>query len=248
MNLNVFKVLDKSVNAIMVVELPSLKVISENIRAKELVSINDAPIRMSTLFFSVRKAEALMTEVLQKLEYEENVRFWDTEVMGSDRNNMPCDISFSYVNDDKTHIFLKIRPILDNKTYYLEKFIDTRKRPAFTMNRTGEFLVGLGNESFYRAFACNKETIRTRYKSEFVRFLQAEGRKQTEAKIRNAISKSHHGIIDVPIQTAYGDTLFFYYDTKKLRQLEKKEEGNLMFCLLVNPTDTIEDLDDPFDM
>lgn len=247
MNLEVLKVLEKSVSAILAIESDTLKTISENHRATELLSINAAPIRLSTLFFSKSKAEKIMAEVTAQLETQDKYRIWDTEVMSATREPLPCDMEFSYVNDSKTHFFLKIRPILDNKTYYLEKFIETRKRPAFTMNKHGEFIVGLGNDSFYKSFACNQETIRTRYKGEFIRFLQEEGRKEDEAKIRNAISEKSSGILDIPIQTAYGDTLWFYYDTQKLKQLEK-EENTLMFCLLVNKTDTIEDLADPFDL
>lgn len=246
MNLEVLKVLEKSVNAIMALEVSSLNVVSDNRMARELFSIKNDPIRLSTLFFTLDQAENIMSEVLIDLESLDKVRVWDTEVMGADNEKIACDMEFSYVNDSKTHLFLKVRPILDNKTFYLEKFIETRKRPAFTMNRTGEFIVGIGNASFYRSFACNDETLRTRYHGEFVRFLSESSRNEDEAKIRNAISRNPSGILDIPIQTARGETLWFYYDTKKLKQLEKEEDG-LMFCLLVDKSDTIEALDDPFD-
>lgn len=246
MNLEVLKVLEKSVNAIMAVEVANLKVVSDNRMAREMFTEKDVPIRLSTLFMSSGKAEEVMSEVLVDLESLDKVRVWDTEVMGGDGEKIACDMEFSYVNDSKTHLFLKVRPILDNKTFYLEKFIETRKRPAFTMSRTGDFIIGMGNASFYRAFACNEESLRIRYHGEFALFLQEAGREDDLAKMRNAISRNPSGILDIPIQTAYGDTLWFYYDTKKLRQLEK-EDHSLMFCLLVSKTDTIENLDDPFD-
>lgn len=247
MNLEVLKVLEKSVNAIMAIEVPSLKVISDNRVARELFSVKSSPIDLSSLFFSAENAKEIMSGVYEKLKTTQKHRIWDTEVMDSDHERIPCDVEFSYVNDDKTHMFLKVRPVLDNKTYYLEKFIETRKRPAFTMSPTGEFIVKLGNESFYKSFACNKETIRTRYNGEFVRFLHEDNRKEEEQKIRDAIAEKPHGILDIPIQTAYGDTMWLYYDTKKLKQLEK-EIDSLMFCLLVKKTDKVEDLIDPFDL
>lgn len=248
MNLEVLKIMEKSVSAIVAFETSTLKPVSENDRATELLSINGATLRLSTLFFSKEKAEALLLDVKKNLETQDKYRIWDTEVMGNQRKAIPADLEFSYVTPDKTHMFLKVRPILDNKTYYLEKFIETRKRPAFTMNKNGDFIVGIGNDIFYKSFACNKETISTRYKNEFVRFLREDARKDDEEKIRQAIAQQPSGILDIPIQTAYGDTLWFYYDTKKLRQLEKDDTGNLMFCLLVSKEDTIEQLDDPFDL
>lgn len=247
MNLEVLNVLEKSVNAIMAVELPSMKVISDNRVARELFSINKTQIRLSTLFFSLEKAMGIMSQAQEELKTKQKFRIWDTEVMGSDREKIPCDVEFSYVNDSKQHMFLKVRPVLDNKTYYLEKFIETRKRPAFTLSKTGPFIVNLGNEAFYKSFACNKETIHTRYKGEFVRFLHEEGRDDDEKKIRDAMAKSPNGIVDIPIQTAYGDTLWLYYDLQKLKQLEK-EIDTLIFCLLVKKTDRVEDLTDPFDL
>lgn len=247
MNLAVFNILENSFNAILGVEVPSFKVVSENRQARELLAIDGAPIRLSTLFFSNDKATARMKEVLKNLEVDDNVQIWDTEVMSRDSEVMACDMEFSYVNSDKTHLFLKVRPILDNKTFYLEKFIETRKRPAFTLSTDGSFHVGLANEAFYKAMACNAVSIETRYKKEFVRFLQEEGRAETEQQIRDAMKANSNGILDIPIQTAYGDVLWFYYDTKKLKQLEK-ETDSLMFCLLVDRSDTIADLTDPFDL
>lgn len=247
MNLEVLKVLEKSVNAIMAIEVATLQVISDNRVARELFSVKGNAINLSSLFFSKENASEIMEGVCEKLKEKPKHRIWDTEVMGSEREKIPCDVEFSYVNDDKTHMFLKVRPVLDNKTYYLEKFIETRKRPAFTMSPTGEFIVKLGNESFYKSFACNKETIRTRYQGQFVRFLNEDDRKVDEQKIRDAIAKKPNGILDIPIQTAYGDTMWLYYDTQKLKQLEK-EIDSLMFCLLVKKTDTVEDLIDPFDL
>lgn len=247
MNLTVFNILENSFNAILGVEVPSFKVISENRQARELLAIDGAPIRLSTLFFSNDKANARMKEVLKNLEVDDNVQIWDTEVMSRDREVMACDIEFSYVNSDKTHLFLKVRPILDNKTFYLEKFIETRKRPAFTLSKDGQFHVGLANEAFYKAMACNAVSIETRYKKEFTRFLQEEGRAETQQQILDAMDANSSGILDIPIQTAYGDVLWFYYDTKKLKQLEK-ETDSLMFCLLVDRSDTIADLTDPFDI
>ncbi len=247
MNLAMLEALENSLSAIVAIELKSEKIVSENKKARELLSIKGKPIDLSELFFSKSKKNHLINAAYSALQREDKYRVWDTEVRGSAKDNVKCDIEFSFVNDAKTHFFLKIRPIVDNKSYYLEKFIETRRRPAFTMNRHGDFIVGLGNDSFYAAFACNKETIKTKYNGEFVRFLQEEGRKQTEAKIRNAIAKNSNGILDIPIQTARGDTLFFYYDTKKLKQVEV-EVDNTMFCLLVSKTDTIEALDDPFDL
>lgn len=247
MNLAVFNILENSFNAILGVEVSTLKVISENRQARELLAIDGAPIRLSTLFFSKDKAETRMKEVMKNLEVYDKVHVWDTEVMSRDSETMACDVEFSYVNSDKTHLFLKLRPILDNKTFYLEKFIETRKRPAFTLSKEGEFHVGLANEAFYKAMACNAVSIETRYKKEFVRFLQEEGREETEQQIREAMKSNSRGILDIPIQTAYGDVLWFYYDTNKLKQLEK-ESDSLMFCLLVDRSDTIADLTDPFDI
>ncbi len=246
MNLKMLEALENSLNAIVAIELRSEKVVSENKRARDLLSIKGKPIDLEQLFFSTSKKNHTINAAYAALQREDKYRIWDTEVRGSGKENVKCDIEFSFVNDSKTHFFLKVRPIVDNKTYYLEKFIETRKRPAFTLNRR-DLKVGIGNDSFYRSFACNSESIKTKYNSEFVRFLQEEGRAETEQQIKTTMAEHNRGIIDIPIHTARNETLFFYYDLKKLKQVEI-EADSLIFCLLVEKTDTIEDLDDPFDL
>lgn len=247
MNLKMLEALENSINAILAIELKSEKVVSQNRQARELLSSKGQPIDLSVLFSSKAKKNTVLNTMYSALQHEDKFRMWDCELMGGDKEIVKSDIEFSFVTSAKTHVFLKVRPIVDNKAFYLEKFIETRKRPAFTLSRFGPLLVGLGNQSFYSSFACNKETIKTKYNSEFVRFLQQEGREETEAEIRSAIEHHSNGILNIPIQTARGESLLFYYDTKKLKQLEK-EADSLMFCLLVSKDDTIEDLDDPFDM
>lgn len=247
MNLKMLDALENCLSAILAIELKTERVVGDNKRARELLGINGKPIDLSVLFFNKASKNTILNGMYNALQHEDKYRIWDTKVKGVLKDDVECDIEFSFITDAKTHVFLKIRPIVDNKAFYLEKFIETRRRPAFTMNRTGEFLVGIGNDSFYSSFACNKDTIKTKYNNEFVRFLQQEGRKETEQQIRDSISLHSAAILDIPIQTARGETLFFYYDTKKLRQVEK-EAGTLMFCLLLSKDDTIEALDDPFDL
>lgn len=246
MNLKMLEALENSINAIVAIELRSEKIVSENRRARELLSINGKPIDLVELFASTSKKNHIINTAYGVLMREDKYRIWDTEVQAADKQILKCDMEFTFVNDSKSHFFLKIRPVVDNKTFYLERFIETRKRPAFTLSRK-DFLVGLGNDSFYSSFACNRETIKTKYNSEFVRFLQQEGRMETEEEIRAAMAAHTHGILNIPIQTARGETLWFYYDQKKLKQVEV-EVDSLMFCLLVDKMDTIEDLDDPFDL
>lgn len=247
MNLKILEALENSLSCILAIELKTETVLSQNKRARELLSVNDKPIDLSHLFFSKVQKNNVLNSMYSALQHEDHYRIWETEVQSGDKKKVECDVEFSFVTDAKTHVFLKIRPIVDNKAFYLEHFIETRKRPAFTMCRTGNFIVGIGNDKFYRAFACDKESIKTKYNSEFFNFLNQEGRKATVERLRTAIEQNSHGILDIPIQTARGETLYFYYDTKKLRQVEK-EAGTLLFCLLVSKTDTIDDLSDPFDL
>lgn len=247
MNLKMLEALENSLSAILAIELKSEKIISENKRARELLSENQKDIDLSVLFFTKVNKNNVFNSMYSSLQHEDKYRIWETEVQGAGQIKIECDVEFSFVTDAKTHVFLKIRPFVDHKSFYLENFIETRKRPAFTMNRVGEYIIGIGNEKFYRAFACNKESIVTKYNSEFKQFLNQEGRSETLEEIRETMSKNSHGIIDVPIQTARGETLYLFYDTKKLRQVEK-EAGTLVFCLLVSKTDTVEELTDPFDL
>ncbi len=247
MNLKMLEALEKSLSAILAVELKSEKVVSENLRARELLSENGKNIDLSALFFTKVNKNNILNAMYSALQHEDKYRIWETEVQTGDKGKLECDLEFSFITDVRTHIFIKIRPIVDNKSYYLQHFIETRKRPAFTMCRTGNFIVGIGNDKFYKAFACDKDTIKTKYNNEFSHFLNQDGRKETVEKLRTAIEQNSSGILDIPIQTARGETLYFFYDTKKLRQVEK-EAGTLMFCLLVAKTDTIEELCDPFDL
>lgn len=233
-----WKVLDaletkhSAVNGIMVVEIANHSVVMANSLALQyFAGRNDVISLQKTL-----GRETNLDELFQSVEDDlgENLVtvMEDAVLEGKTGEELDCNISFTYANPDKKHFFVKVRPNIDNRPYFLGKFIESRKHPAFSLNLNANLTINHGNELFYRAFACNKTSMKLRYKNYFGNLLAEDLRQDYEGKIHAAVEESPMGKLEIPVQTAQGETLYFYYDSRRLRQVESDYRNNL-FCLLV---------------
>lgn len=234
-----------SINGIMVVEVQSRRVIMSNAQALAYFGRNDDVISLQRTLGLETDLTDLFQSVVEDLEDNEFTVLEDTSVVLNDEEEMDCNIVFTFATPEKKHLFMKVHPIIDNRPYYMEKFIESRKRPAFVLNVSENLTVNFGNDNFYKCFACNKTSMKLRYKNYFGNLLAEEMRRDYEEVIHAAVKNQVSGVLDVPVQTAMGDVLYFYFDATRLRQVTDDPSVNL-FCLLV-PKDISEaDLNDPF--
>lgn len=248
MNWNVLNELSTkhpAINAILVVEIASKRVVMANSLALQYFSRRDDVINLQRTLGLETDLNDLFESVVEDLGENSSTVMESATVEGKTGEDLECDITFTYAQPDKTHLFVKIHPIIDNKPYYLEKFVETRKRPSFTLNLNANLTVNHGNAKFYECFACNKTSMKLRYKNYFGNLLAEEYRQEYEAQIYAAVAESPVGKIDIPVQTAQGVTLWFYYDSLRLRQVEDDSSNNL-FCMLISDDDTEETLNSPF--
>lgn len=235
-----------AINAIIVVDIETRRAVMANDLALQYFSEKDDIISMQTVLGRDINIEAMFADIVTDLETNLHSVRENTTTVGAMGDDLECDLVFTYATPDKKQLFMKVHPIIDNKPYYLEKFIETRSRPAFTLNVHENLTVNFGNEKFYKSFACNKTSMKLRYKNYFGNLLAEELRQDYEATIHSAIKDQECARLDIPVQTAMGEVLWFYFDKKRLRQVESDPNNNL-FCLLVSKDDTTEDLNNPFD-
>lgn len=234
-----------STNAIMVVEVQSRRVIMSNEQSLTFFGRNDGVISLQRTLGLETDLSDLFRSVVEDLEENVHTVLEDTTVVLNDEEEMECNIVFTFATPEKKHLFMKVHPIVDNRPYYMEKFIESRKRPAFTLNVNENLTVNCGNENFYKCFACNKTSMKLRYKNYFGNLLAEEMRRDYEEMIHAAVKSQTSGILDVPVQTALGEVLYFYFDATRLKQVTDDPSVNL-FCLLVPKDITEADLKDPF--
>lgn len=247
-----WKVLDaietkySAINALLVVEIEQRRVILANSVALQYFSIRENEISLQKLLGRDMNLEELFQSVAEGLEETLEMVMENIEVENRDGEIYSSHISFTYATPMKNYLFVKIHPNFDNRPYYLEKFIETRSRPAFSLNTNENLTINHGNHKFFQAFACNKASMKLRYKNYFGNLLAEELRQEYEGMIFESLKTNPVAKLDIPVKTAQGETLFFYYDSLRLRQVEEDYKNNL-FCLLVAENETQEDLSNPFD-
>ncbi len=249
MNWKVLDALDtkySAINAIMVVELSSRHVVMSNALAVEYFAGRDDIISLQRMLGRDTDLVDFFEMVQQTLDVEHIAVVDDVMAEGKTGDDLDCRITFTYATPSKKFLFMKLHPVVNNRPYYLEKFIETRKRPCFTLSLNENLSVNHGNPMFYKAFACNKTSMKLRYKNYFGNLLSEEFRQDYEAMIYQAVEEKPYGRLEIPVQTALGEALWFYYDTTRLRQVESDFRNNL-FCLLVQKNATHEQLSNPFD-
>ncbi|MFI3254136.1 MAG: hypothetical protein R3Y63_07325 [Eubacteriales bacterium] len=173
----------------------------------------------------------------------------DCYVTTQKRDLLPCSVEFTYGKDTKEAILMIVKIKEDHRAHYLNILLNHMKKPAFMMECAGVLEVDLvihsANELFYEAFACTKDTIGQKYQNHFQEMIHAQGRAEYITDITQAVQRSGSGIIDVPVQTSNGDKMVLYFSHTIAKPLLEENDSRI-FCLLVNPEDTIEEIECPF--
>lgn len=242
--LTMLTALEHSTSAFLAIDLHSYKIVAQNKVATELFSSPKVPMNLGRLLGGRTSIGTFMKEMKEHLKEDDKYHLDNTTAANHKGEEFECDMEYGYITYDNKFVYLKVRPITDTKQYYLEKFVETRTRPAFTLDVKNNLKVTYGNDAFFRCFACDKVSIQLKYQSLFEKLLAEDGREDYVDLIKTSIQKESVAILDVPVKTARGDTLYVYFNKDKLKQVDP--EGKHLFCFLANSGDTLEDLDDPF--
>lgn len=235
-----------AINGIIVIDVETRRVVMANTLSLRYFGDETEEISVQRTLGRDKDIQALFQQVQEELEKNLVYVIENTTVTGIDGEELLCDISFTFANPGKKFLFMTIHPNVDNKPYYMKKFIDSRSRPAFLLNVEDKPVVNHGNAQFFKSFACNKTSMKLRYKNVFASLLAEDMRHDYEKIIMDSVRQAPYGKIDVPVQTAQGETLYFYYDSQRLHQVVEDYRQNL-FCLLVKQDEEHDMLLDPFD-
>lgn len=241
MNFHLLSALKDSTNAIVALEISTASIVAGNRLAKVFFGQEDGSYKLDKLMGDAESKQAFIQEIRDKLATDSEASIEDTIVYGVNGEKIGCDLTFGYVTKEEHHIFVRVRPSNDNKALLLENFIRTRKRPTFTLNVYENFRINLANEEFYKSMACSKDTLLKYYDNQFLNLLDESSRDDYEATIFRALIENPTDILNVPVHTSFGRTLYFYYDMQKLSLVESDWNANL-YCALVRKGETLEEL------
>lgn len=238
---SLLSVLKHSSNAIVALDIKNGSVLAGNKMAREFFLNEGEQFNFSTMMGGEEEAKALLLNMMGLLEKGDTARLEDQTVYAHTGDEVPCDLLFGNIMQEKGMIFLRFRPVVDNKGFILQTFLDTRKYPAFTLNVYENLRVNLANEAFYKAFATNKEKLEADCQNQFLELLPETNRDDYENLIFKAFSEKTSGLLKVQTQNAWGKNMWLYYDMTRLTLVESDWNANL-YCVMAEAGITEEDL------
>lgn len=234
--------MNKSKNAILTIELDKNILAAGNQLAQNYFGKGGDSFDFSLLLGDSPNASAYVHNLQEQLEGKFTAIVKDTTVKTNDGQELPCDLIFDYLTPDHSVIILRICPHWDQKGFILDKFINSRKHPAFTLDVHQDLRIIRGNKLFYSAFACTEESLLEKYDNQFASMLSEDTWEEDATQIHEALQGDSCGILEIRIQTARGENLYFYYNKEKLKLIQDDWNNNL-FCMLVDESYTLEDLE-----
>lgn len=229
-------------NAIVTIDMQENKVLAGNLLAHKMFGRPDKTFDFSKILGEYPDSTGFIQNVRMLLTGTDTAEVQDSFVLGENREKIPCDLTFDVPTADRSVIVLRACPIVDQNRFILETFIQSRKHPAFTLNVYENLKIVHGNDEFYRTFACTVESMAEKYDNQFISMLSEDSMEDDESQIFTALKEKPCGILDVKVQTARGESLYFYYDTEKLKLVEPDWNSNL-FCMLVEKDTPLEQLE-----
>lgn len=246
--LQILELLDREVpsgNPIFMIKTEQKQLIGGNEKANQLFSTEKNVFDLEKLF--EESFSALLTEAISQLKEGQTVfTAEDLSLKNVHGEKMCVHLEFTYATNDGAGIILIMKIQEDRRPHYIEMLLKKNKHPAFMVEYGENLMIRQGNDAFYHAFICTEENIEEKYQNRFENFLPEDERDEYVSDIFQALSKLESGIVDIPIQTAHRDNLFFYFSKNILKNL--LEEGEkCIFCLLVEQDEKIEDIEYPYD-
>lgn len=244
--LTILRVLDHSKNAIFLIHTEAGTVSGGNAQAKKLFTTGSGTSTLGAILGGSFTDDFLMDQVVPDLMETGKCFVEDVPVETVTGETIDSALDFVLASDDMEYIFMIIRLKEDRRPFYMQTLLRKSKRPAFILDYGEQLIVKDGNDAFYQSFACSKDDIEEKYESLFDHFLAEETKTEDVDRIFDGISGKESDILDIHVKTSHGDTLFFYYNTKKLLPLLDPHE-KCMFCQLVAQDDTLEHVEYPYD-
>lgn len=233
-------------NSIFILDGATASCFGGNAKANEHFANNPDQFDFSTIFYEENPLAPLLKQATEALESQERFEVAEQILFSKEKEKYNCNLEFTFVNDSRQAILMVVKIQEDQRPHYIKLLLDRSKRPAFLIEPGEHFQIRAANEAFYKSFACTEKTIQAKYGGNFVNFLPEEGREEYISDIRQSLHRSNSAIVDVPLQTAFGEDLLFYFSKDEIKDL--LEEGEeCYYCLLVGPKETLEEVEYPYD-
>ncbi len=229
-------------NAIVTIDMTECKVVAGNILAHKMFGRPDKTFDSAKILGEFSNISDFIQNLRMLLTGTDTAEVKDSFVLGENREQISCDLMYDILTADRNIVVMRASPVVDQRRYILQTFIQSRKHPAFTLNVYENLKIVHGNDEFYRTFACTVQSMAEKYDNQFISMLSEDRMEDDESQIFNALKEKPCGILDVKIQTARGESLYFYYDTEKLKLIEPDWNSNL-FCMLVEKDTPLEQLE-----
>ncbi|MFI3250666.1 MAG: hypothetical protein R3Y07_06860 [Eubacteriales bacterium] len=231
--------------SIMVFNIRSSQIEASNSIAKDYFKRSGDEVVFSDLFEFKEEGRNALRLAMNSLTSRDEVILTNRMVVTKEGMQLKSDIKFMYLTPERDQLLITIKPEIDNRRYYLERFIDSRRRPALTYD-INNLKVDYANILFYRAFACDKVRIVTMYDSRLTNFMREDYRADFENTIKDSVHSIDSMLLDIPFSTSNGKTLNLYYNTKTLKDVTERDSGLIYFCL-AEKHESVKALCDPFE-
>lgn len=234
----------KSGNPIFLLHGKTGTILAGNQKANELFASQTGNFNLDKMFGKFVAMQ--MNEAVKRIANEIQVRISDIEATTEEKKVLQCNLDFSYATDTRESILMIVKIKEDYRPFFLDTLLKKSKRPTFFMELGEHLTIRNGNDLFYQAFACTRENIGVKYENHFDNFLSKDDREDYVSDIVQAISEKNSAIVDVPLRTARGETLYFYFSKSAVKFLCDRKKP-YVYCQLVQQDETLKSVENPFD-
>lgn len=247
--MKILELLDReapSGNAIFLFDVDSGKLLGGNLEANDLFSEKKDVFDLKKIFGDSLPTESLVQRITLKLDGVNHTTLENIEATCKNQEVHKCSLDFTYLTNEKKGMLMIVKIKEDFRPIFLEMLLSNSDRPAFLMEYGDNLRIRGGNEKFYQAFVCTRENIEEKYQSKVENLLGEEDRSTHLVNITQSISQDEKAILNIPFRTARGENLLLYYSKKLIKPLID-EDDPCIFCLLVGMSESIEEVECPYD-
>lgn len=231
-------------NAIFLIETESASVLGGNRQANDMFAQRPNDFNLKKILKNAYSVHYLIELAEELLAEQDIATLKNIEIITLKDEIFSCNLDLLYATENQEGLLIIVKIQEDRRPHYLKLLLDKNNRPAFLLHCGDDLIVRGGNDLFYKSFACTRENIQEKYQNRFELFLSEEERLNYVAHIYNTLQQESHGILNVPLRTARGEVLYFYFSKKAIKHLV---EDTSVFCLLVGQNETLEQVECPYD-
>lgn len=233
-------------NPIFLFETETGMLLGANQKAERLFLSSQNIYSLEAIFGNSLSLNGFIEAVSQELQTEDEIKIDDVEAVTTEGVVLPCSLVFCSFDEGKKGMLLIVKLQIDRRPEFTDNLLSRSKRPAFLLDYNEEELtIRQGNQKFYQAFACTADNIEEKYESRFENLLSEDDRHRYATLVSLSLEVESSGILDIPIQTARGDRLLFYYSKRVIKPLIDRGD-HCAYCLLVENGETLQAVENPF--